>query len=402
MSQSHDPIRQISYLDQCLSNDKRPLAFFFGAGCPASIKCDTDIPLIPDIAGMTAEVRKRLNALDDVSGFLEIIEEHLSEDECLNINIETILSHIRGLRFVAGNGEVRGLTANNLEQLDESICSTVSALAEKALPSTSTPYHATAMWVDAIQREYPVEFFTTNYDLLLEQALEYKRVAYFDGFTGSHQAFFDLRAMEEDRLPPRWARVWKLHGSLNWYFDSRRGVLRGSRKESQQQRVIHPSHLKYEESRRMPYLAMVDRFRTFFRQESSVLVVLGYSFRDEHLNEVMVQGLRGTQSAVVFALLYDKLSNYPNAVSIAQQRPNLSLLARDGGVIGGSRANWINIDSISTNCMGVPWISQFCSEKPKKSNFSTNFNLGDFSLFGSFLESLVRDATRFQDVNDAS
>ena len=95
----------------------------------------------------------------------------------------------------------------------------------------------------------PVEFFTTNYDLLLEQALEDCRVAYFDGFTGVRRPFFDIRAMEEDRLPSRWARVWKLHGSLNWYHHPNRGVLRGTQSENELQRVIHPSHLKYEESR---------------------------------------------------------------------------------------------------------------------------------------------------------
>ena len=55
-------------------------------------------------------------------------------------------------------------------------------------------------------------------------------------------------------------------------------------------RVIHPSYMKYQESRRMPYLAMVDRLRAFLKQPTSTLILCGYSFRDEHVNEVYRDG----------------------------------------------------------------------------------------------------------------
>ena len=403
MTQPHDPFRQIDYLQQCLSNDKRPLGLFLGAGCPAAIRSADNSPLIPDIAGMTEQVRARLGSSEDLGPLLQLIEDHFATDGCTDPNIEDMLSHIRGLRLVAGKGKARGLTANELDQLDIGICDVVTDLADKDLPSTPTPYHATARWTDAVGRDYPVELFTTNYDLLLEQALEVCRVAYFDGFAGVQRPFFDIRAMEEDTLPSRWARVWKLHGSLNWYYDPKRGVLRGAQSPGVLKRVIHPSHLKYEESRRMPYLAMIDRLRAFLRQPSSALVIAGYSFRDEHLNEVIIQGLQGTQSAIAFGLLFDELDKYPDAIALASQRPNLSLLARDGGVIGGRRSKWVEKEPESVLSSTLPWISWLATDSAKEdSKLNATCHLGDFAVLGSFLQSLVGSMGQPQDVENAS
>ncbi len=47
MNQPHDPLRQVNYLQQCLSNDKKPLGLFLGAGCPVAVKSGDGKPLIP-------------------------------------------------------------------------------------------------------------------------------------------------------------------------------------------------------------------------------------------------------------------------------------------------------------------------------------------------------------------
>jgi len=193
----------------------------------------------------------------------------------------------------------------------------------------------------AIARDIAVEVFTTNYDVLIEQALEDARVPYFDGFVGGHRPFFDLRAIEDDAIPSRWARLWKLHGSVNWCFspDDQR-VTRRAPANGAERRLIHPSHLKYDESRRMPYLGMIDRLRGFLRSPQAVLVLCGCSFGDKHLNEVIAEGLQGNATATSFALLYEPLASYPSAIELTRTTRNLALLARDAGVIGGSQGEW--------------------------------------------------------------
>lgn len=396
MSYSQDPTRQVGYLEQCLSSDKKPLGLFLGAGCPMAIRVGPGggVPLIPDIAGMTKEVHDALAGCEPCGPLLTIVDEHLKKDKkdgCKDPTVEQILTHIRALRAVAGSDKVRGLSAEELDQLDETICNLINKLANKALPQAGTPYHQLASWVGAVRRDNPVEVFTTNYDLLMEQAFEDHHVPYFDGFAGVRRPFFDLRAMEEDMLPPRWARLWKLHGSINWYHVPGGGVFRGAtEQEAGSKRVIHPSHLKYEESRRMPYLAMIDRLRAFLRQPTATVVLCGYSFRDEHLNEVIVQGLETTQTAIAFGLLFDEIARYPEAAAVARKRPNFNVLARDGGVIGGQEAEWSEKDAESVsapNGSGVNWIP--VGPVTDNAKRRAEFTLGNFAALGQFLQELV-------------
>ena len=395
MDNFQDPQRQVGYLQQCLASDKKPLGLFLGAGCPMAIRLggDQNPPLIPDIAGITKVVRDALGKIPEFAPLLNIVDDHFRKDGRNDANVEEILSHVRALRSVAGNDEVRGLSAANLDKLDEKVCELIHKLADKSLPNTETPYHRIASWVEGVGREMPIEVFTTNYDLLMEQAFEDCRVPYFDGFAGARKPFFDVRAMEEDALPPRWARLWKLHGSINWYQTQTMGVLRGAVNEKGLKRVIHPSHLKYEESRRMPYLAMLDRLRAFFKKPASTLVLCGYSFRDEHINEIIVQGLQGMPTAIAFALLFDGIEKYSDAVKLARTRSNLSLLAMDGAVISGSVAKWAEKDADAV----VSNVSNWVTWKPLDSaniggKQTASFMLGDFAAFGEFLHVLIGDA----------
>lgn len=395
MPMIQDPSRQLSYLQQCLSSNKKPLGVFLGAGCPMSIRVGgaegNRAPLIPDIAGLTRMVREKLIEDPAINPLLKTVEQHFEKDERANPTVEDMLTHIRALRAVAGKDTVRGLSADNLDKLDDTICECIHEIADKMLPSVETPYHHTACWVDAARRGNPIEIFTTNYDLLMEQAFEETRVPYFDGFAGVRKPFFDLRAMEEDMLPPRWARFWKLHGSINWYQVADKGVFRGtSREDGGSMRVIHPSHLKYQESRRMPYLAMMDRLRAFLKQPTSTLILCGYSFRDEHINEVIVQGLQGSQTAIAFALLFERISDYPLAAGLARTRSNLNVLARDGAIIGGQDIVWPEKDKESVSADNGRWLRcRPVDPKKPEGKVSVELALGDFAVFGQLLKELV-------------
>lgn len=391
MADWHDPGQQAEYLAQALSQDKLPLGILLGAGCPCSIVTlqeEDKVPLIPDIAGLTDAVYKALSPGDNATPYTTVLD-NLKEDGHERPTIEDILSHVRSLRQIAGSAEVRGLRADALAALDKAICDEIVKIAHQTLPPADTPYHALASWTASTLRSHPLQFFTPNYDLLLEQALEARNVPYFDGFVGSYHAFFDPYAMEEDTLPSRWARVWKLHGSINWIVSPTGQVCRtGSTDDDCTARLIHPSHLKYDESRKMPYLAMADRMRAFFRQSSPpIFVVCGYSFKDQHINETLEQGLRGNPLSAAFALLHGPLSDYPQAVALAQLRPNLSLLADDAAVVGMQRAAWI--EPVSTSATPDP----IAVKRESAPSPHYRLALGDFAVFATFLAGLMGPRT---------
>ncbi len=368
-----------------------PVGLFLGAGCPLSIRVpsgdgEDTRPLIPDVQGLTSEVCDELAKSKESDGPLSEIRAQLDADGKRRGNIEDILSHVRALQHAAGTGEVRGLSASQLSQLDDAICKVIYSRVHVRLPSRDTSYHRMASWMGAIERGHPMEVFTPNYDLLIEQSLEESGVPYFDGFVGSDRTFFDPPSMELDELPARWARLWKLHGSINWRQDKNGTVSRGESFEGYERRLIHPSHLKFDESRRMPYLAMIDRLRAFLRRSPAVLVVCGYSFSDQHLNEVLLQGLQGNPSAICFALLYSRLEKHPKAAALAERRANLSLLARDGAVIGTRMGLWKVRDEFDG--ARQPTAVRFTAGS-EGGDSTCEFQLGDFARFAEFLSDQI-------------
>lgn len=415
----HDPIRQSKYLRQTLSQDKKPVGFFVSAGCPLAVEMPTGRwPLIPDVAGLTRyvsdELAKENKKNADSKSVSEIYSTLIKEIEKTgkeNVNIEDILSFVRGMRQISkGAADVRGFTEEDLCVVEINICKKIAEKLKVNLPDNRTPYHKLAKWINTIERETPIEIFTTNYDLLMEEAFEDLGVPYFDGFVGSRKPFFDLRAVEDSMIPQHWTRLWKIHGSINWYLKDDRNVYRSTSLDEKDAYIIHPSHLKYDQSRKMPYLALIDRLNKFLRQNSAVLIMSGYSFNDAHLNDTILNALKANPTAMVIALLFEKLTykegegekeklivRYEEALKLAEDRPNLSVWAYDQAVIGGLRALWKPTKKEYDNEENIANAVRYFEEKVKDEKGEETeqkktwyeLRLGDFSVLGNFLQELI-------------
>jgi hypothetical protein len=232
-----------------------------------------------------------------------------------------------------------------------------------------------------LERDFPIEIFTTNYDLLLEQAFEERRRPYFDGFVGVREPFFDnasIGGSTSKPLPPRFTRLWKIHGSINWFLTADGDVTR-TPKGAGGRRLIHPSHLKYDESRQMPYLALLDRLRTFLGQRGALLVTCGYSFGDQHTNAIVTESLAANPTANVTALLHDPLASYDEAARLARSLSNLNTFARDLGIVGTREAEWTTTGTSSPTTIGFSAATAG----------GTEFTLGNFNELGRFLASML-------------
>lgn len=206
----HCPYRQSTLLQQTLAPDKMRIAFLLGAGCPYSIQIADGAGtkrLIPDIRGLTGLVNSRMGTSAQHRADYAALLNRFNGGAPANPTIEDILSHLRALQDVVRDGSIDGLNKPMLAALDAEICRITTDVVGVDLPGANTPFHQLAKWIRGIHRAYPIEVFTPNYDLLVEQALETHKVPYFDGFVGSKQAFFDLTSMESELLPATWARV---------------------------------------------------------------------------------------------------------------------------------------------------------------------------------------------------
>ena len=194
---THCPYRRTTDLLQRLAPGKMRVGFFLGAGCPLAVQVsdgEKTKPLIPGITGLTKLVKEALDLNEELKVVAQIAWDRVAERGFSTPTVEDMLGHIRTLKSLCGNGTIDGFSHALLVKLDLTICEQIRQIVRHPLPTSDTPYHALASWIQAIARDKPVEIFTTNYDLLLEQALEDQRVPYFDGFVGSDSAFLDLES----------------------------------------------------------------------------------------------------------------------------------------------------------------------------------------------------------------
>ncbi len=384
---SHCPYRQSVLLQQALSPDKMRVGFLLGAGCPVAIQVPTSLglaPLIPSIDGLTNGIRSSIPKLPTHAPHFAKIVGHL--DGPSPANIERILTRIRSLADVVGSGSFEGMSKTDLVALDTAICDEISKVMKVRLPAKGTPYHQLASWIGSIPRAHPVEVFTTNYDLLMEQALEECGVPYFDGFSGSDRTFFDVSSMEQhEKLPSRWARLWKIHGSVNWWMSKENEVQRRATGDADSCLMVHPTHLKYDQSRMMPYLAMLDRLRAFLARGQAVLVTCGYSFADWHINQAILQGLGGNPTAVCFGLLFGERNSAFSEIAKGGMRGNLRLLGVDGGVLGAVDQDWHSKQRPDHEFHGSAVVDGALIGRTTAPPERSKFLLGDFEKFGKFL-----------------
>lgn len=376
----HNPDQYMSDLRQILAQGRKRLGLLIGAGAPASILIDeatgqlasNGVPLIPVTAGLTQQV---LGALKTKYG---LILDGLVADLGGKPNIEQLLSRTRTLGDALGANLVRDLDGTGYTTLAEAICDEIGKIVSVSLPDRATSYLELAGWVGGTARDHPFEIFTPNYDLLMEQAFERARIPYFDGFCGAFEPFFDPASVANPELPPRWARLWKLHGSLGWAENARGEIVRQGGMNAT--RLIYPTHLKYDQTEKLPYAALFERLRKFLQLPDSLLLTCGFSFTDAHLSAVIDEALAANRAAAVMAFQFGCLAEEAATCKLGSRRANMSVYAADGAVINCIPAPWRpgDLPHPAWGPIRASYWREPSGEKPL-------FLLGDFSAFVRYI-----------------
>lgn len=171
--------------------------------------------------------------------------------------------------------------------------------------------------------------FTTNYDVILERALDNLGVLYFDGFLGTIDRTMRTESYHYDLYYPgdttegRVSRVdrvlhfYKMHGSINWrrrQTDTTDVSISHSINEQEYGDVmIYPSPLKVTEMNGYPYAEMFRHFSSNIHQPQSALLTIGYSFQDDHINRLIYQALSIPSFALIIVTPTIKTPDDENA-----------------------------------------------------------------------------------------
>lgn len=412
---AHDPRRVVEDLRDHLAAHDRRLAFLLGAGTSSAVNVappptpgakPEHKPIIPGVLDLTTICATAVSKIGTPysAAWESMIKQ--CEKGGRKANVENVLSQVRLKMDAIGEGETLvGLNRLQLIEVEKTICSTIADVVSPAdsIISQRMPHHDFADWAKKVSRTAPLEIFTTNYDVLLERALEASGVPVFDGFVGTLHPFFYPECLEdEDLLPkPKWIRLWKLHGSVNWLLEAvesvgatRKRIIRGQPTKSGE--LILPSHRKYDESRKQPYMAYMDRLLRILSVEHALLITCGYSFGDEHINAILYGALDNRNTANIISLQFGDLKETDGLVKAAMHRPNLTVIGPNGAVISGIWGTWQltePVDAKTSSFMDAAFDSNALPEDEgspatASADLKGTMRLGDFNWLCQFLKAM--------------
>lgn len=328
-------------LQQILASDTKRIGFLFGAGTSIACRADARDSRIPGVKEMTDTIIKAITDKKFIDA-LALLKTELKADN-QEYYIEYILSSIVQKIKVVGNDKLCGLTKIEFEELRKKIETKIIELVSvhKKLEKFKEKliHNDFALWIKLAQRKFPIEVFTTNYDYLFEIAFENQIIPYFDGFIGSYQPFFYPSAVEDSTYYPKVTKLWKIHGSLGWKRDENTGRIYRDQNDNSNI-IIYPSAFKYEHSQKLPYLSFNDRLKAFLKLDDGILLTCGYSFSDQHINEVLLQGLSMAKTSHVIAFYFDDFDENSQINQLAKSEPRLSVYGKKNAIINGKIGVW--------------------------------------------------------------
>lgn len=306
--------RAVEKLEELLSQGRR--AFLIGAGCS---KC-AGLPL-------TTELTQQVLGGDALDGTTKAVLEQIRDsfDGANNANIEDYLSELIDLLAIADRRTSRGAKQDYVslggstytaEQLRTAVEQIKKGIAQAIEKKVSVETHR--QFVRTVHRplrpgkptiDQSVDYLVLNYDTVIEDALALECIPFADGLDGGVTGWWNPDTFDRAGLS---ARVFKLHGSINWCeFENdplpRRLGARLEIPEGGSRRIlIWPASTKYRETQLDPYAQLIERARQVLRPRSGserVLVVCGYRFGDSHINLELDRALRksgGYLTTIVF------------------------------------------------------------------------------------------------------
>jgi hypothetical protein len=378
-----DVLREIRELKNYLSYSKN-IGFFFGAGTSCALG-------IPDITQLTREVEATLK--DGLAKAFKIIKDDLKTlIHERDVNIEDILNQLRRIRELTKESKTKayqGVCGKDAVAVDGEICKVIYQLiTEKESKAALTSTKRFFAWYNLLNRDFTKEVFTTNYDLVIEKALEASEIPYFDGFVGSFEPFFwqesvDHHAQQGD-LTKNWIRLWKIHGSLSWFWrysetTKTHRIIRigniGSVADIKNELVIYPSKDKYDSSRKQPFIAYFDRMRDYLLSGELLFVFTGYSFSDQHINEIVFNCMRQNNRLFVIVFFY-KDDDVENLYKSCSAYLNLHVFGPTKAIINGELGEWhLNKEAVLPNENTATYWNEGKS----------HLTLGDFNSLVKFL-----------------
>ncbi len=312
--------------------DVKNLSFLLGAGCSSfekevgKKKIQIGIPVMNNLA--SEFYTNEINTAD--KAYIKDTLKIDIENEPFKKNLEKLLETLYSYRFLLERQNL----AKPLIEADNFIKKITKFLLRKCINEENNKKFTDVVnlyklfYKKLIYRDNNLSktnIFTTNYDLYSETSLDELGILYSNGFSGVVQRYFNptvfnyAYAEQMELSNNKWnvidnfVYLYKLHGSINWIeSDSQTHLFKVKEiqdpKEEMDAVMIYPTPMKQMASFASPYSDLFREFQKKLMQDKNILITIGYSFSDEHINNLVYQALTIPNFRLVIFQNKDKVS----------------------------------------------------------------------------------------------
>lgn len=333
-----EKINKVSqFINDCIKS--KNLSIFIGSGCSTP-----DVPLM----GSTMK-----GILDNNIKISKIVKKYTDQDEISGFSdIEGLLNWIQNGIFYERNNDEKAKLDMLFDEIKKEFLKNIPRYGNEKYKQSETLknymvlYHKLFSIREITSNKLSV--FTTNYDLFNEIALDFNNIACCTGFsTGIHQFFdvnyFKYRYVDDtERYKDRWqpakkeANLYKLHGSVNWTQNEEGDLCTCN--DACDNIIIYPTQLKHQETTQSPYSELFREFSNSLQRPNSTLLVLGYGFPDNHINNIMSQNLKNKDfNLIIFGNRAE--NNLETFYKNFNQNNNIHII---GGNVLGQQAHYLS------------------------------------------------------------
>ena len=288
-----------------------------GSGC-SSYKIEGQEIGIPTMAPMAKEFYGLSNFEENKEWLLSKLKIDV-KDKNFEENLEAFLSVLHSLSFY--HSKINNETDEDAQKINQVIKEARNFILEKCLNEENIKNKRDNELLEVYKTFYKklltrnstlprLNIFTTNYDLYSERAMDSLGIHYVNGFTGGISKYFNptifnyALAEKMDLSQSKWNVIdnffylYKIHGSVNWVENDDEGKLFKIQEiqdptfntlKDKETVMIYPTPLKYNASLGSPYSDLFREFQKKLMQNNNILVTIGYSFSDEHINNLIFQ-----------------------------------------------------------------------------------------------------------------
>ncbi len=274
---------------QCLQVEN--LNFLLGSGCSSNVVEDkeTSIPTMKNMANRFFEENPNF------------MVQSKNLKEYFNDNLENALDYLISVRAI-----------NYVDEIEPDINSKIKVVQDfirKQIISGMDCEEVNSIYKEFYQkilrknRRNPINIFTTNYDLYSEKALDKLGFFYNNGFSGTYErrfnpisynyAFVECMNLNNDvwERISNFYNIYKIHGSINWVNKDTIVMEKQLENIENETIMIYPTPLKDRTTLMTPYSDLMRSMQQSLMKNNSILVTIGYSFSDDHINRIILNML---------------------------------------------------------------------------------------------------------------